>query len=699
MEEGHSQESLIESRERSESSEGVNPTVRVDGPPGGAKCCRLSPQALVCISHAFSAWGDRMWHFAIGLYLVELTPGSLRLTAIYQLVSTLSIIIFGPLVGDWVDANPRLKVARVSLIIQNVAVIICGILLLIMLMVEPPCPQPHLPSYFRVLEALVIIIGSIADLSSAGTKIAVEKDWVVVLAGSDKKLLAHTNAILRRIDLCCKILAPILVGLIMTFISKITGVIFLAGWNVLSVFLEYYLLWKVFQSVKGLSQKVLSKRQDEDSENGSSADHNQDESQRSVGSEADPGDADLIVPAVDVRDHRPRKPGVFSRLWKRIRTFKSAWHIYFRQTVARPGLALASLYFTVISFGAITTGYAYTQCLSEAALSAIRGVGSLFGLLATFVFPRLRDSVGLVRSGLFSMSLQFTCLLFCAAAVFAPGSPFFLLPRNSKPIPSMQYCALSHTTVAASCSVSSLAFPSATPKLRNFHVSKTTINVVQAASTSSQVLKSSSTVAVNATARASQNTSLPSGNTIPSVISPTKATGGNFSIALQPQNYSSSTEAPSSKYAQTFSHISIGLLLAGIVTSRLGLWMSDLTISQLFQETVAEQERGIVAGMQNSFNSILGLIMYFLVIALPKPEQFGLLVLMSVTAVGSGGLLYSSFAYKVRGHLFHIDKFKNCLGASPPERMLVSDVDLEDEDEEEAMITGRLSTRNENFKF
>lgn len=60
-----------------------------------------------------------------------------------------------------------------------------------MLMVEPPCPQPHLPSYFRVLEALVIIIGSIADLSSVGTKIAVEKDWVVVLAGSDKKLLAR----------------------------------------------------------------------------------------------------------------------------------------------------------------------------------------------------------------------------------------------------------------------------------------------------------------------------------------------------------------------------------------------------------------------------------------------------------------------------------------------------------------------------
>jgi len=58
-----------------------------------------------------------MWHFAIGLYLVELTPGSLRLTAIYQLVSTLSIIIFGPLVGDWVDANPRLKGAQSCLLV------------------------------------------------------------------------------------------------------------------------------------------------------------------------------------------------------------------------------------------------------------------------------------------------------------------------------------------------------------------------------------------------------------------------------------------------------------------------------------------------------------------------------------------------------------------------------------------------------
>lgn len=72
------------------------------------------------------------------------------------------------------------------MIIQNVAVIICGVLLLIMLELEKIIQHPVI----TLLEAVIIVVGSVADLSSIGTKIAVEKDWVVVIAGSDKSLLA-----------------------------------------------------------------------------------------------------------------------------------------------------------------------------------------------------------------------------------------------------------------------------------------------------------------------------------------------------------------------------------------------------------------------------------------------------------------------------------------------------------------------------
>ena len=73
-----------------------------------------------------------------------------------------------------------------SLVIQNVAVIVCGVLLLIMLELEKHIQHP----FVMLLEAIIIVVGSVADLSSIGTKIAVEKDWVVVIAGSDKSLLA-----------------------------------------------------------------------------------------------------------------------------------------------------------------------------------------------------------------------------------------------------------------------------------------------------------------------------------------------------------------------------------------------------------------------------------------------------------------------------------------------------------------------------
>ena len=49
---------------------------------------------------------------------------------------------------------------------------------------------------YGLLEALIIIIGSVAQISSIGTKIAVERDWVVVMAGSDKDLLAGMSDIL-----------------------------------------------------------------------------------------------------------------------------------------------------------------------------------------------------------------------------------------------------------------------------------------------------------------------------------------------------------------------------------------------------------------------------------------------------------------------------------------------------------------------
>lgn len=71
------------------------------------------------------------------------------------------------------------------------------------------------------------------------------------------------SATLRRIDLCNKLLAPIATGQIMHFASPGIGALFIAAWNLVSVFVEYILLWKVYILVPALrSKKLKYKEQD-----------------------------------------------------------------------------------------------------------------------------------------------------------------------------------------------------------------------------------------------------------------------------------------------------------------------------------------------------------------------------------------------------------------------------------------------------
>jgi len=50
-----------------------------------------------------------MWQFAIGMYLVRLCNGELLLAAIFGFCGGGCVLLFGGIIGDWVDRNGRLK--------------------------------------------------------------------------------------------------------------------------------------------------------------------------------------------------------------------------------------------------------------------------------------------------------------------------------------------------------------------------------------------------------------------------------------------------------------------------------------------------------------------------------------------------------------------------------------------------------------
>ena len=68
-------------------------------------------------------------------------------------------------------------------------------------------------------------------------------------------------------------------------------------------------------------------------------------------------------------------------------------------------------------------------------------------------------------------------------------------------------------------------------------------------------------------------------------------TTSNSDYALQCSSSNSSTEFDDNEFSPPKSFWSVGLLMAGIILGRFGLWVSDLTITQLLQENVQEEHR------------------------------------------------------------------------------------------------------------
>jgi hypothetical protein len=68
----------------------------------------------IYVSHALSAFGDRMWQFAIPILFMEVWDDTLLPSAIFTFATYLAGFFLMPYVGDWVDRSPRLYVVQVS---------------------------------------------------------------------------------------------------------------------------------------------------------------------------------------------------------------------------------------------------------------------------------------------------------------------------------------------------------------------------------------------------------------------------------------------------------------------------------------------------------------------------------------------------------------------------------------------------------
>jgi len=189
---------------------------------------------------------------------------------------------------------------------------------------------------------------------------------------------------MRSINLTTFILAPILVGQILTFGSKIVGAAFIAIWNICSCVLEYYLLSHIYKRIPQLANKniplieVSSPAEDSTTTSGSLPGPSNNQSEPITPNNNneiffdDLTEVSLVTPKnstpniwkpnkVQPLNDDKSKPD--SCCAKTVAGFSSkikdtwhGWKDYFTHPVRNAGLGLALLYMTVLGFDSITTG-------------------------------------------------------------------------------------------------------------------------------------------------------------------------------------------------------------------------------------------------------------------------------------------------------------------------------------------------------
>jgi solute carrier family 40 (iron-regulated transporter), member 1 len=282
-------------------------------------------------------------------------------------VRTLASICFSSMVGRWVDQNPnRLKTLLSTISVNRFAVI--GASLLWFFIVETNNDLPYGEQFGPVLGeiptgsilkgamfGLILLLGILENLSASGNMLSMERDWIVTAASPDGQHydLTHLNSAMRRIDLICKLIAPILISVIVSATSTRIGVLVVGGMSAMSWAIEIGCANRVWNRNPKLKAPKIVSRQ---------AGHGN------------------LVP-----DMRAR--AIWSRITGVLRHYVQDFKHYFSSKVWAPSLALALLHISALSYGATFITFLLNVGFSLDLITLARAAGSIVEISSTIVTP------------------------------------------------------------------------------------------------------------------------------------------------------------------------------------------------------------------------------------------------------------------------------------------------------------------------
>lgn len=333
----------------------------------------MSIQNQILTSRFLTRFGDQAWDFATPIVLIQLFPGKIQLISFLYLFSKAIQVFWGPTVLKIIDSSPRLRIYKIGIGAQTASLIVTFLIIL---------SQFHAQNISEgstiILFLILGLLTSFANLGSTLMDTSVGFDLAIDLLQEGE--LTLFNSRLKRLDLLTEVSAPLVTGLLLSLAhthNSSWGFVAIAVINLVTFIPEYLLLSSIPNLDKG---KVFTKK---------------------MANTCSTFFSSLL--------------GSFSKLKGKD----------FTPVI----ISYALLWLSILSpHGVLLTSYLKDGAgASEFIIGLFRGLGAVFGLIPTFLYPIMKKRYGITNTSRYLLLSQFIFVLLSGFAFYYSSFSIFPL--------------------------------------------------------------------------------------------------------------------------------------------------------------------------------------------------------------------------------------------------------------------------------
>ncbi|KAF8925330.1 hypothetical protein BGZ58_000906 [Dissophora ornata] len=354
---------------------------------------------------------------------MEIFKTTLLPMSIYGFSTTVVGILLSTTVGSIVDTTPRLPAVQSFLFTQKFTTVLGALGFWVLLTwFDPSSGSIAAPETTTTSSggmslyqgysafAFLVLASGVLKLSALGWSISIERDWIVALCQSDSDILTKINVTMKRIDLVCKLISPLVFAAMLSKFNAGYCSLAMAVWCMFSFCMELVLVRRIWYGSPVLWQpRSLRRRGREDR----GKDNTKKRNVQRVLSESDPvvvgtGDEEQDLLVVDSRNQHGSRTGKGrersrrSPFWNGVTSFwQYAHHIVFLASLSN-----AIIYINMMSVSGTMIGYLQWRGFTASSIALLKGICTVSELFGTILMPVMTRYLGLVRAGAWSIWLE-----------------------------------------------------------------------------------------------------------------------------------------------------------------------------------------------------------------------------------------------------------------------------------------------------